>query len=94
MTKTVPNLMKIINPERPKKPKHRNIKITTRQSIIKLSKTNDKEKKILNHQKNKRHFMYKVTKTKKNFLMETKRQWNNIFQVLKERKKNFPSRIL
>lgn len=66
MTKNVRNLMKTINLESPKKSKHRNMKTTARHSIIKLSKTSDKEKKILKPPKRKDTL---CTKTKKNFLV-------------------------
>lgn len=67
MTKHVRNLMKIINLESPKKSKHRNMKTTARHSIIELSKTSDKEKKVLKPPKRKDTL---CTKTKKNFLMD------------------------
>lgn len=66
MTKNVRYLMKITHLESPKQSKHRNMKTIARHSIIKLSKTSDKEKKIRKPPKRKDTL---CTKTKKNFLM-------------------------
>lgn len=63
--------------------------IPTMQVIVKLPKTKDKDKTLTAARKTARHNLYEETMTRMmvNFPSETiedRRQWNNIFQVLKE----------
>lgn len=55
--------------------------------MMKLLKTNHKDKIIKDLEKKKHNIYRRTRKMTKNFLLEKARQWNNISKVLKQTKR-------